>query len=201
MDHKLQEITEKLYQEGVIKGNEEANKIIGEANETATSIIENAKKEAQSIIADAEKKVAELNKNTRSELQMASKQLVSSLEQEIITLITGKITVEAVKLATDDKQFMQQLIVTAVEKWVSEQSPKVFVAPAEKKAVEDFFAAKAKQLLDKGFTIESANNIKAGFQIGPSDGSYKVSFTHEDFVNFFQEFIRPKVVDLLFGQK
>jgi V/A-type H+-transporting ATPase subunit E len=201
MDHKLQEITDKLYQEGVVKGNVEADRIIVEANERATSIIENAKKEAEAIIADAAKKVDELNRNTRSELQMASKQLVSALEQEIVTHITGKITNDAVKQTTDDKQFMQQLMVNAVEKWVSEQSPKVFVAPAEKKAVEDYFASKAIQLLDKGFTIESANNVKAGFQIGPIDGSYKVSFTHEDFVNFFQEFIRPKVVDLLFGQK
>jgi len=198
MEQKLQEITEKLYQEGVVKGNEEAGRIIVDANESASSIIENARKEANAIIADAEKKAVELNKNTRSELQLASKQLIASLEQEVVTLVNGKIVEDAVKTATDDKQFIQQLILTAVEKWVSEKNAQVFVAPAEKKEIEDFFTAKAKQLLDKGLAIESANNIKAGFQIGPSDGSYKVSFTREDFIRFFKEFIRPKVVELLF---
>jgi V/A-type H+-transporting ATPase subunit E len=198
MEQKLQEITEKLYQEGVVKGNEEAGKIIGEAHASAETIIENARKDAAAIIAEAEKKAAELNKNTRSELQLASHQLITSLEQEVVALVNGKIVEDAVKTATDDKQFMQQLISIAVEKWVSDQSPNIFVSPAEKKSVEDFFASKAKQLLDKGLTIESANNIKAGFQIGAADGSYKVSFTREDFIRFFKEFIRPKVVELLF---
>jgi V/A-type H+/Na+-transporting ATPase subunit E len=198
MEQKLQEITDKLYQEGVIRGNEEAGKIINEAQQKATSIIESAKKEAAALIAEADRKAAELTKNTRSELGLASKQLIASLEQEVVDLVNGKIVEEAVKTATDDKKFIEQLLLTAVEKWVSGQDPKVFVAPAEKKAIEDFFASKAKQLLDKGVTIESANNIRAGFQIGPSDGSYKVSFTREDFIRFFKEFLRPKIVDLLF---
>lgn len=198
MEQKLQEITDKLYQEGVIRGNEEAGKIINEAQQKAASIIDGAKKEAAALIAEAEKKATDLTRNTHSELRLASKQLISSLEQEVVDLVNGKIVEEAVKTATDDKQFIEQLLLTAVEKWVAGQDPKVFVAPAEKKAIEDFFASKAKQLLDKGVTIESANNIKAGFQIGPSDGSYKVSFTREDFIRFFKEFLRPKIVDLLF---
>ena len=199
MENKLQEITEKLYHEGVIKGNEEAEKIIHEANNKASLILENAKNEAAQLIADAEKKAAELNKNTRAELQLASKQLISSLEQEIVSLVNGRIVEETIKTAMDEKHFIQQLLITAVEKWVSGQNPKIFVSPADKAAIEEFFATKAKQLLDKGITIESANNIKAGFQIGPSDGSYKVSFSREDFINFFKEFIRPKVVELLFA--
>jgi V/A-type H+/Na+-transporting ATPase subunit E len=201
MEQKLQEITEKLYQEGVVRGNEEAAKIIDESHERAKSIIENAKKEANTLLAEAEKKAAELTKNTRSELQLASRQLIASLEQEVVALINGRIVDDAVRIATDDKQFMQQLIITAVEKWVSDQNPKVFVAADEKKLVEDFFTVKAKELLDKGLIIESANNIKAGFQIGSSDGSYKVSFTREDFIRFFKEFLRPKVADLLFEDK
>jgi V/A-type H+-transporting ATPase subunit E len=201
MEQKLKEITEKLYQEGVEKGNQEAEKIIAEAKDTAKSIIEDAKKEAASIKSQAEKEAGELNKNTRSELQLASKQLIASLEQELVSLVNGKIVEDAVKLAVDDKQFMQELIVTAVEKWAKGQDVKVFVNPSDKKKVEDFFASKAKGILDKGLVIESANNVKAGFQIGPSDGSYKVSFSREDFINFFKEFLRPKVVELLFGEK
>jgi V/A-type H+-transporting ATPase subunit E len=201
MEHKIQEITEKLYHEGVERGNEEAIKIVEEAKHKASNIIEKAKKEAESIISEATVKAAEMNKNTRSELQMASNQLIASLEQEVASLVNGKIVEDAVNLAIDDKQFMQQLIVKAVERWASDQNLKVFVAPAEKSAVENFFSANAKALLDKGLVIETANNVKAGFQIGPADGSYKVSFTREDFIRFFKEFLRPKVVELLFDQK
>jgi V/A-type H+/Na+-transporting ATPase subunit E len=201
MDQKLQEITEKLFQEGVVKGNEEANKIIEQAKNEAASIIENAKKDAASIVSTAEKKSEELNKNTQSELKLATQQLISSLEQEIVSLINGKIVGESIKHITDDTQFMQQLILTAVEKWSSGADVKVFVSPNEKKPIEDYFTSKAKEMLNKGVVIESANHIKAGFQIGPSDNSYKISFTREDFINFFKEFLRPKLVELLFDGK
>ena len=50
MQNKLQELTEKLYQEGLVKGKEE-----GEA------LLAQARKEAADIVAKAEKKAAAIN--------------------------------------------------------------------------------------------------------------------------------------------
>jgi V/A-type H+-transporting ATPase subunit E len=201
MDQKLQELTEKLYQEGVLKGNNEAEKIIADARVQAKEIIENAKAEAEAIIIDSEKKSAELSKNTRSELQLASGQMLSALQQEVVTLISGSIIEATVKPATDDIKYIQELILTAVQNWSAKQDLLIAVSEKDIKSIESFFESHVKKQLDKGITINSANNIKAGFQIGPADGSYKVSFTQDDFMNFFKEFIRPKVVELLYGQK
>lgn len=201
MDQKLQELTEKLYQEGVLKGNNEAEKIIADARVQAKEIIENAKAEAEAIIIDSEKKSAELSKNTRSELQLASGQMLSALQQEVVNLISGSIIESTVKPATDDIKYIQELILTAVQNWSAKQDLLIAVSEKDIKSIEDFFGSHVKQQLEKGITINSANNIKAGFQIGPADGSYKVSFTQDDFMNFFKEFIRPKVVELLYGQK
>ena len=44
MENKIQELTDKIYREGVEKGNEEARKIIAEAQEKANKIIEDAHK-------------------------------------------------------------------------------------------------------------------------------------------------------------
>jgi V/A-type H+-transporting ATPase subunit E len=201
MDNKLQVLTEKLYNEGVTKGKEEADKILAGAKAEAADIIKKAHSDAEEVVSEAKKKAADLEKTTRSELQLASKQAINALMQEVTNLIDGAIVTASVKEATADKVFMQELIMTAVKNWVEKQDISVVVPESEKDALVSFFAAKAKALLDKGLTIESANNIKAGFQVGPADGSYKVSFTEADFINFFKEFLRPKVVDLLFGQK
>ena len=71
MDQKLQELTNKLFEEGVVKGNQEAERIISEATQKAKEIIENANNEANKIIENAGKKSEELTKNTQSELQLA----------------------------------------------------------------------------------------------------------------------------------
>ncbi len=201
MDQKLKELTEKLYNEGVSKGNEEAEKITAEAKTEAEKIIADAQSKAKEIIEKAEQESAELDKNTKSELELASRQMLTALQQEITTLINGQITQQEIKKATDDKEFLQNLILSTVSNWAPKQDLLVIVSPKDEKEVEKFFASKAKQILDKGLKIESANNVKAGFEIGPADGSYKVSFTQEDFIEFFKAFLRPKVVELLFNRK
>jgi V/A-type H+-transporting ATPase subunit E len=43
--------------------------------------------------------------------------------------------------------------------------------------------------------------MKSGFKVGPADGSYVISFTDEDFNNFFKAYLRPKSTELLFEKK
>jgi V/A-type H+/Na+-transporting ATPase subunit E len=200
MDNKLQELTDKLFHEGVEKGNQEAEKIIADARQQAGEILNHAKTEAQKLMDQANQSAAELDKNTRSELKLASVQMVNSLKQEVANLVNGAIVRDAVKVAVSDKDFVQQLLLAAVKNWVGDQSLQAIIPESEKAAVEAFFASKAKALLDEGLSIETANKIKAGFQLGPADGSYKVSFTDDDFIRFFKEYLRPKVVELLFAE-
>ena len=47
MDSKLQELTDKIYTEGVEKGKEEAAKIVEKANAEAKAIVAKAKAEAE----------------------------------------------------------------------------------------------------------------------------------------------------------
>ena len=50
MESKLQELTKKLYNEGVQKANKEADSILEKTNEESKNIIAEAKKKAESII-------------------------------------------------------------------------------------------------------------------------------------------------------
>ena len=65
MDTKIQELTDKIYKEGVEKGNEEAARIISDAEARKKALIEEAEAQAKEIVTAAEKKVAELKKTQR----------------------------------------------------------------------------------------------------------------------------------------
>ena len=97
MENKIQELTDKIYREGVEKGNEEAQKLIVKAQEEAQKIVENAQKEADSIVAAARKSADELAENTKSELKLFAGQAVNALKSEIATLVTDKIVTADVK--------------------------------------------------------------------------------------------------------
>ena len=70
--------------------------------------------------------------------------------------------------------------------------------PLFKAGLKKYFAANAKALLDKGVRIEEVNGTKSLFTISPADGSYKVNFGEEEFENYFKDFLRPQLVEMLF---
>ena len=204
MQTKLQELTKKIYSEGVEKGNEEAEKIINNAKNEAQSIINDAKTKAESIIKEAEKKNQELNENTKSELKMASKQILNTIKQNIISVINKEIISSKINEAIADKTFIKKTIELIASNWKIDDASSAnleIILPEDKKTeLDNYLKKEATELLKKGISINYSNGLKSGFQIGPKDGGYKVSFSEEEFENYFKDFLRPKLVELLFGE-
>ncbi|WP_294081249.1 MULTISPECIES: hypothetical protein [unclassified Proteiniphilum] len=193
---KIQELTSKLYVEGVEKGKEEADRIIAEAQAQEQQILDAARIKAKELLSSAEKESVELKKNTEAELKLYAAQSSEALKTEIINLVTDKLSATQVKAAVEDKSFMQKLILELVRNWSKNDALTVGVENPEE--LKSYIASHSKDLLDKGLKIESVNGIKTGFTLAPEDGSYKVKFGEEEFVNYFREFLRPQIQQLLF---
>ena len=193
---KIQELTEKIYREGVEKGQAEADRIIQEAKEQASQIIAEAKKKAAEIEADGKKAVAELENNTKNELKLYTAQSLSALKSEITNVLTASTVSQAVDKLVTDKDFLCKFTVALAGKWV-ENEP-IVIESADADALKAYFTKEAKAILDKGVSIEKVNGRNALFTIQPADGSYKVSFGKEEFEDYFKSFLRPQLVQMLF---
>lgn len=193
---KIQELTSKLYSEGVEKGREEAERVITEANAKAHQIVNEAEARASEIITSAQKQQAELKRHTEAELKLYAAQSAEALKTEIINLVTDKLATLNVKAAMEEKSFMQQLIIELVRDWSKNETLSIGVQ--NPKELESYIASNIKELLDNGLKIESVNGIKTGFTLSPEDGSYKVRFGEDEFIAYFKEFLRPQIQNLLF---
>jgi V/A-type H+-transporting ATPase subunit E len=192
----LSELTEKIYAEGVEKGNQEALQIVEKANAQAADIVAQAEKKAAAIVADAEAKAQELNKNTRAELKLFAEQSVSAIKTEVANIITDTVVNDSVKAATSDAKFMQSIIAALAEQMAKDGNVTIEAKDAE--ALTKYFVANTKGLLDKGVKIIEVKNIKTDFSIVPEKGGYKLNFGEKEFVAYFKEFLRPQLIDILF---
>lgn len=192
----LEELTNKLYNEGVEKGKAQAQELIAQAEQKAADIVAQAEKKAADIEAKAAAKAAELDKNTRSELKLYAEQSVNALRTEVTNLICGKIVADNVKAATADKAFMQSVILKMVESMAKEGIVTISTKDAEE--LKKYFAANAKALLDKGVKIEEVKDIKTDFAIAPEKGGYKLTFGDKEFEAYFKNFLREQLIELLF---
>ena len=193
---KIQELTSKLYEEGVKKGNSEAEKIIADAEKKQKQILDDANSRAQEIIDAAKKQSSEANNNAESELKLYASQALEALKTEVTNIITEKMATSSVKAALEDKVFMQKLITNLMQNWAEKQT--MVVSVENKDELEKYIQANAKSLLDSKLKIKSVNGIETGFVIEPEDGTYKVKFGEEEFVEYFKEFLRPQIQKLLF---
>lgn len=196
MENKIQELTDKIYREGVEKGNAEAQRLVGAAQDEAKKIIADAQAQAEAILAEAKKNAAELADNTKSELKLFAGQAVNALKTEITSLLTNQVISSAVKGFVADKDFFNKFIVALATQWSANEP--IVIATADAASLKKYFAVQAKDLLDKGVKIEQVNGMKTLFSISPADGSYKVNFGEEEFENYFKEFLRPQLVEMLF---
>ena len=192
----LSELTDKIYAEGVEKGNAEAQQIVEKANAKAAAIIAEAEKKALAIVKGAETTAADLDKKTRAELKLYAEQSVNAVKTEITNLLADKIATDSVKAATADAKFMQGLIAKLAEQMAKEGEGLIETKEAE--ALKKYFAANAKGLLDKGIVIKEVKGIKTNFTIQPAKGGYKLAFGDAEFIAYFKEMLRPQLVDMLF---
>ena len=193
---KIQELTEKIYRDGVERGKDEAARIVEEARQQAEQILAEARQQAQDIEALAKKKAAETDANTKSELKLYTAQALNALKSEVANCVTDKVVSQAVDSLAADSQFLGQFAVALAQKWVQDEP--IVISSSEAESLKSFFAAKAKELLDKGVTIKKVNGKDALFTIAPADGSYKVNFGKEEFETYFKGFLRPQLVEMLF---
>jgi len=202
MENKLQELTQKLYNEGVEKANAEAAEILANARKEAEKVRQEATDEAKRVVDDAERKAADLKKNTESELSLAAKQLLREVQQQVAHAILTKVVDAPVKDAFNDKDFVKNLIETAIGNWNPAKDEAmdltVLIPAAMAGDLAEYLQAKAKNELNTNLEVQVSDSMKGGFKIGPADGSYIISFSEDDFANFFKSYLRPRTNELLF---
>lgn len=201
---KLDALVEKVYSEGIEKSKSEAETIISNAKDEANKIIEDAKKEAEGIVGGAEKEAEELKRNTTAELKLAGTQAISSLKQEIKSMINASVLGENMKEAFVDADFLKTIITEITKNYSADEAFKkgaeLVFPESMKDKIDSSFENSIKKTLS-GMTVSFDKRLSGGFKIAPTDGSYQITFTDEDFAEFFKPYLKTKTEKLLFSKE
>jgi V/A-type H+-transporting ATPase subunit E len=201
MQNKLQELTDKLYNEGLSKGKQEGEELLAKAKVQAEEIVAKAQTEAAQIVAAAQKQAEEIKTKVASDIKMASSQSLSATKKDIETLVVGKMTDEPVKKALTSADFVKELIKAVAEKFTTEGPMDLALILPEslQKDLEPFVNGELGKALNAGIEASFSKKVGGGFKIGPKDGGYFVSFTDETFNELIAEYLRPATKKILFG--
>ena len=197
---KLQELTQKLYNEGLSKGKLEGEALLAKAQMEADELVKKAREEAAAIIEKAQKEAADYKVKMEGDVKMASTQALQATKASIEGLIVAK-AVEPVKEQLSGAAFLKEVITTVAQRFSTQESTDLSLVLPEKlqKELEPFVKGELAKTLGKGVEASFSKKLAGGFKIGPKDGSYFISLTDEAFQALIGEYLRPATKKILFG--
>jgi V/A-type H+-transporting ATPase subunit E len=198
---KLQELTQKLYDEGLAKGKQEGEAVLQKAVEEAGSIVKKAQEEAEAILAKARKEADDFKVKVEGDVKMASMQALQATRADIENLVIAKAVNEPVAKALSSEEYLKGIITAVAQKFSAEEPADLsLVLPESLKAgLEPFVKNELGKLLGKSVEASFSKKLAGGFKIGPKDGGYFVSLTDDTFKDLIGAYLRPATKSLLFG--
>lgn len=202
MENKLQALTDKLYQDGLSKGKEEGERLLQEAKAQASRIVESAQEQAKEIVEKARKEAEDLKNNTLTEIKITSRQMISTLKEEVENHLMQRSLAPALHSAMEQVEFVQLVIVKAMECFKPAEhnglSLELLLPEDYRNRFDKFLEGQLGADLEAGLEVKFDGDLKGGFKIVNKAEGYQLSFTEEDFMALFEEYARPRIKQLLF---
>ena len=198
---KLQELTQKLYDEGLAKGKQDGEALLRKAEAEAEGIVKKAQEEAEAILAKARKEAEDFKVKVEGDVKMAAQQSVQATRTDIENLVIANVVDSTVDKALSNEEFIKGIITAVAQKFsADEPADLALVLPEALKAkLEPFVSGELGKLLGKGVEASFSKKVACGFKIGPKNGGYFVSLTDETFKDLIGSYLRPATKKLLFG--
>ncbi len=203
MENKLQELTNKLYEDGLAKGRSDAEKLVADAQTQADALVREARERADAIVEEARRKAEELRRNTMTEVALAGRQAVGALRERIAEMIVAR-TVSG-SLHEVDPAFIREMLLAVAAGWRGDSAGKVTLSallPAQwQERFGREFEEAARSLLSQGIEVGYSDSVRSGFRIGEKGGGYYISFSAADFDALLSEFLKERVARMLYAEK
>ena len=198
---KLQELTQKLYDEGLAKGKQDGEALLQKAAAEAEGIVKKAQEEAEAILAKARKDAEDFKVKVEGDVKMAAQQSVQATRADIENLVVAKTVDTTVDKALSNEDYLKGIITAVAQRFSADEPADIaLVLPESLKAgLEPFVKNELGKLLGKGVEAAFSKKVAGGFKIGPKDGGYFVSLTEETFKDLIGSYLRPATKKLLFG--
>ncbi|HKJ43723.1 MAG TPA: hypothetical protein VKA27_16620 [Sunxiuqinia sp.] len=203
MNNRIKELTENIYNDGVAKAREEADRILKEANKKAEKITSDAQAKADAIVSDAKSESEKINASLKSDLQSTKTQVIEIAKQEVSNLITAETSKAMAGKVVDNEKFLKEMILEILKNWNSANGAvehiEVLVPEKMANKLEKLIQSEATEIMGSKLTVKPVPAVKKGFQIVNNEVGFKISFTDEDFEIFFASLMKPKIREYLFN--
>lgn len=197
METQLEDIIQKIQDEGVAAAQARAKEITDLAEKQAAQRVQAAQDEAARIVTDAEKERDRLIASGEAALQQAGRDLILAVQKRISSMFEAVINDTLASALSPER--VGEIIVALVQAWKSDNDGafEVLVPEADRDAIEATVRTKLTDSIGAGVDIRPVPSITAGFRIGRRDGAVYYDFSSESLGELLAAFLNPRLGEIM----
>lgn len=201
MDVKIENIIEKIKNDGVMEARKTSDQIIKKAEEEAGRILSKAKKEAEELRERAESEAAQFVSSSKEALRQASRDVVLKVREQLIRFCDSVFNQQISNILTPEG--LNDIIGRIIEVWAVEkdQAIEIIVNERDRKAVTELVLSEVKNKAKKQITIKAGHSIDKGFRIGIKGESGYYDFSDASIVESLKELVNPVLASIIEEKK
>ena len=204
----VQELIDRLRDEGVSSGQSEADALVTEARKQSMTILDDAKREAEDIRAKARAEAAKTEENGNEALRLASRDVMLKLRESFHEEFENRVR-KLVAFELKDLRFLEKLILEIARRSMPEDagtSVQVLL-PADEVTSEElagsvtdvkegtlgyFVLGLAADVLREGLTFGVSDDTTAGVRVQLVDDDVEIELTDETVTALLMQFMVPR---------
>ena len=197
LNTKITQLTDKIYKEGLEKAESESERILASAQQSKETKLAHAQHEAEAIISKARREAEEIKRATENEIKIKGNQLISDLKNEIRHALQYKLVDQSIEKAFSDQDFLKSLIMEVASHWSKGDNLELILPEKLEKKISKAFE-KDIQAHAVNLNVTFNHKIKDGFRIAREGDAYQLTFSEDDFKEFFGSYLKETTHQFLF---
>lgn len=214
----VQELIDKLKNQGVNAGERQAEQIIKEANNKASRILTQAQAEADKLLSETRHTIDVERKSSHEAIKTAFRDTELALRSKVRDAFSAHLR-RLVSIELEDKNFIKQLVlaIASVKTVEIDQASHVEVLlPSKifesdengthlsnegKKSMHHLVLGITDGMLREGIELKSATDVKGGIKVRLTGKDIQLDLTDEAFTDLLLKYLLPRYREIVSGQE
>ncbi len=198
MEIQLQELIDRIKEDGVASAEKEAALILTEANIKANEIIENAQKEAEKLLSDAKAENERFVKVSEDAIRQASRNLLISFRESIVKELNVILAQNVNEIYSS--QAVTEIIVKVIIALAENNSTddiSILLNEKDKEKLENALLSAFKEKASDGISIAPNDDFEGGFRVSVNNGTAYYDYSAEAVTEMLSAYLNPRVTELM----
>lgn len=195
----MQNLLDRIQEDGVEKAEAEAEKIVSAAREKAKTIAKEAEEKAKTIREKAEQDAKAFTERGRKSLEQSARDVILSVGDAVNTTLKRIISHKISQAMTGDT--LKQMLVKVVESYCSQKTEDsridILLNPEQQKEIVDLFMSEYGKAMRKGLEIKADDSIISGFRVSVVNEEVEHDFSEEAITEALCQLLRPHLAEIV----